>query len=191
MKRLLTALALLAGACSNPDNVVNGGANATATTPVVVFNTVGSSISGVVTRTDSTTPSWVVVLSDRSGLCDALALHPDLFRNAPGPYNAIVLFTPAERLGYFFIGRDQGTAGEIIAAGAAGPLGADQRFTASPDCLPRCGGYVQLSDFAKNTGDTGKGTFDMIFLDPSGVGHEFAGRFKPGGCPALQNALLP
>ncbi len=184
MKRLLTALALLAGACGNPDNVVNGGANATATTPVVVFTSVGSSISGVVTRTDSTTPSWVVVLSDRSGLCDALALHPDLFRNAPGPYNAIVLFTPAERLGYFFIGRDQGTAGEIVAAGAAGPLGADQRFTATT-------GFVNLSDFAQNPGDTGKGTFDMIFVDPSNVAHEFVGRFKPGGCPALQNALLP
>src|SRR5216684_3422419 len=106
MKRLLTALALLAGACSNPDNVVNGGAAATATTPIVVFNTVGSSISGVVTRTDSTTPSWVVALSDAPGLCDALALHPDLFRNARGPYNAIVLFMPAERLGFFEIGRD-------------------------------------------------------------------------------------
>jgi hypothetical protein len=184
MKRLLTALALLAGACSNPDNVVNGGANATATTPIVVFNTVGSSISGVVTRTDSTTPSWVVALSDAPGLCDALALHPDLFRNARGPYNAIVLFMPAERLGFFEIGRDVGTAGEIIASSAAGPLGADQRFTAIQ-------GYVTLSDFAKNPGDTGKGNFDMIFVDPSNVAHEFYGRFKPGGCPALQNALLP
>jgi hypothetical protein len=191
MKRLLTALALLAGACSNPDNVVNGGANATATTPIVVFNTVGSSISGVVTRTDSTTPSWVVALSDAPGLCDALALHPDLFRNARGPYNAIVLFMPAERLGFFYIGRDPGTEGEIIAAGAAGPLGDAQRFKATPGaCTPTCG-YVNLSDFAKNPGDTGKGTFDMIFVDPSNVAHEFYGRFKPGGCPALQNALLP
>jgi len=184
MKRVLPALVLLAGACSNPDNVINGGAAATATTPIVQFTDVRSSISGVVTRTDSVDPSWVVVLSDQPGLCDAIALHPDLFRKAPAPYNAIVFFTPAERLGYFYIGRDPGTAGEIIAAGAPGQLGDAQRFTAMQ-------GYVSLSDFAIKNGQTGKGTFDMIFVDPANLGHEFYGRFKPSGCPALQYALLP
>jgi hypothetical protein len=184
MKRVLTALALLAGGCSNPDNVVNGGAAATATTPIVQFNDVRSAISGVVTRTDSVDPSWVVVLSDQPGLCDAIAAHPDLFRKAPAPYNAIVLFTPAERLGFFQIGRDQGTGGEIIAAGAPGLLGDLQRFTSTY-------GQVTLSDFAKNKGESGKGSFYMTFVDPANILHDFYGRFRPSGCPALQGALLP
>jgi hypothetical protein len=184
MKQVLTALALLAGACSNPDNVINGGAAATATTPIVQFTDVRSSISGVVTRTDSIDPSWVVVLSDQPGLCDALAVHPDLFRKAPAPYNAVILFTPADRLGFFEIGRDLGTAGEIVAARAAGPLGDAQRFNAAA-------GWIRLTDFAKNGGETGKGSFDMIFVDPANLAHEFSGRFKPSGCPALQSALLP
>src|SRR4051812_38341192 len=110
---------VLAAACSNSDNVIVGGANASETTPQVLFDNIGSAIHGLATLYDRSgnplgKPQVVVILSDVPNLCSRLTAKRDYFRNAPEGYEALILVIPSEstcppglglRLGTFVMGR--------------------------------------------------------------------------------------
>src|SRR5437016_13999000 len=89
MRKAALALLLLAGGCSNNDNVVYGAIGASSITPFITFENVNSVISGRATLTDANgvaTSAEVVIVSDRLALCDRLFQHPDYFQNPPEPY---------------------------------------------------------------------------------------------------------
>lgn len=200
MKRPVLAL-LLAAACGNPDNLVLGGVASSSTTPLVLFDNINSSISAVVTLTDSsgnpTGQAATVVISDRPGLCSVLGAHPDYYRKPPEAYLALILFVPlingctgppaqCERLGTFVVGRpgDEGTGGEIIATNAA--------QTSVTPFTALNGGFIALTNWSDNPGGSATGSFDMFFSHPTlGGPFEFSGRFKTQECPALSKTLLP
>jgi hypothetical protein len=196
MPRPALALLLLAAACGNTDNQVSGGIAGSATTPLIVFDTINSAISGEVTLSDPAgnpigPKVAVVVLSTRPALCDVLKAHPDYFRKPPEGYLALILFTPLGRLGTFFVdsGRasDQGTAAEIVAA--SGP-----QSTVTPLTAYGAGAsYISLSDWENNPGGQARGNFYLVFNDPQGTStpHLFTGRFKTGFCPTMEGTLLP
>jgi hypothetical protein len=186
----LTALLLCAAACGNPDNLVIGGISATATIPVALVGDVHSAISGIATYNKSgqqISQRTVVILSNTGGLCDQLGSHPDYFRNPPEAYVAILLYVTLDRVGTFYVGRDQNTDGEIVAAYAGvaptpySALGLNQGIGSS---------YIILTDVSPS-GANARGSFDLWFGDTVGNIHEFYGRFKTGSCAALQNVLLP
>ncbi len=187
------ALALLfAAACGNPDNLVLGGVGPGPSTPLVLFDNINSSISALVTLTDgSGNPTGqkaaTVVISNKSGLCGALAAHPDYFRKPPEAYLALIIFMPPGYLGTFIIGRggvDQGAGSEIIATTGA-------QSTVTPFTVLN-GGYIALTNWADNPGGSATGSFDLAYTHPTLSGaFEFSGRFKTQVCPALSGALLP
>jgi hypothetical protein len=188
----LTALLLCAAACGNPDNLVIGGISASGNIPVATIDTVRSAISGIATVSDRQTGAkggqrTVVVLSNAPKLCDQLAAHPDYFRNPPEDYAALVFFLPLDRVGTFFIGRDQNTDAEIVAGAKGTPttpysaLGTSQGIGSS---------YIALTDVSGNGGNA-RGSFSLYFVDRANGLHNFYGRFKTGTCSALENALLP
>src|SRR5438128_8225094 len=98
MRKAALALLLLAGGCSNNDNVVYGAIGASTITPFISFENLNSVISGRATLTDAdggvTRTSEVVIFSDRPALCDHLLQHPDYFRHPPEAYVALILFLP-------------------------------------------------------------------------------------------------
>lgn len=190
MKRPVLAL-LFTAACGNPDNLVLGGVASTTTTPLVLFDNINSSISAVVTLTDSsgnpTGQAATVVISDRPGLCTVLAAHPDYFRKPPEGYLAMILFAPPGYLGTFIIGRggiDQGAGAEIIATNGA-------QTSVTPFTVLN-GGYIALTNWSDSPGGNATGSFDLLFTQQTlGGPFEFSGRFKTAVCPALSKALLP
>ena len=121
--RRVLALALAAAACSNPDNLVVGGVGAGPETPLVIFDTINSAISGTVSLSDPngnpTSQAAVVIISDRPDLCDVLKSNPSYFRTPVEAYEAMILIMPPGFLGTFVIGRggdqDNATSSEIIA----------------------------------------------------------------------------
>lgn len=190
MLRHLFFLLVLAAACGNSDNVIVGTARAGATTPDIIFDSIGSSIHGLVTLSDpSGAPQGaqmaVVIMSNVPSLCARLKAKPDYFRNPPEAYEALILIAPGGKLGTFIIGRtgDQGTQAEIVAV--SGPQ-APTPFVAAT------GSYIALTNWPDNGGNA-TGSFNMGFDDPYGSGflHPFAGRFKASFCPTLGGTLLP
>ncbi|HUJ26934.1 MAG TPA: hypothetical protein VLW85_13000 [Myxococcales bacterium] len=123
MPRSLLAAALALAACGTPDNLVIGGISPGPATPLVVFDTINSSISGTITLTDGngnpTGQSAVVIISDHPDLCNVLKTKPGFFRVPTESYEALILFMPPGFLGTFVIGRggdaDNATSSEIIA----------------------------------------------------------------------------
>src|SRR5437868_2622566 len=103
MRKAALALLLLAGGCSNNDNVVYGAIGASSITPFITFENVNSVISGRATLTDANgvaTSAEVVIVSDRPALCDRLTQHRDYFQKPPEAYVALILFLPGDnRLG--------------------------------------------------------------------------------------------
>ena len=188
----LTLLALLAAAaCNNNDNMIVGGLSAGDTTPEVLFDGISSSIHGIATMRDSDgnpvgDPMGVVIMSNLPDICTQLHAHPDFFRNAPGPYEALVMMVPLGYLGTFIIGRlgvDAPTNAEIVAA--AGP-----QVTTPFHGLNSS--YIAVTEF-DNTGGNAVGSFSLLLDDPygTGVAHPFYGRFKTGFCKGLEGTLLP
>src|SRR2546428_2351763 len=123
MRKAALALLLLAGGCSNNDNVVYGAIGASSITPFISFENLNSVISGRATLTGAdggvTGTSEVVIFSDRPALCDRLVQNRDYFRVPHEKYVALILFLPPDnRLGTFLPGRpgDEGTGSEIIGA---------------------------------------------------------------------------
>jgi len=182
---------LLAAACGNPNNIVLGAVGATTTTPLIVFDSINSAISGTATLTDAngnpTGQSEVVIISDKSGLCSALQAHRDYFRNPPEAYEALVLFMPPGYLGTFVLGRggdaDQATSSEIIAGGTSGALA---QFSVVN------GGYVALTTWSDSGGGHASGSFDLAYENPNVAGaFEFSGRFQTDVCTTLDGTLLP
>src|ERR1700682_5842811 len=95
MIRLFAALLFLAAACGNSDNVIIGGLAGGATTPNILFDSIGSSIYGIATLRDANgnpvgDPMAVVIMSDRSNLCSRLQAKPDYFRKPTEAYEALV-----------------------------------------------------------------------------------------------------
>ena len=189
MKRL-AALLLACAACNNPDNLIVGGVAGGATTPDVIFDNIFSSIHGVATPRDNNgnpigDPLGVVIMSDQPHLCDRLKARPDYLRNAPEPYQALVLFVRIGYLGTFVIGRDSdpGTAAEIVAASGPQPTTPLHGLNSS---------YIAVTNWPTNGGNA-YGSFNILFDDPynSGFPHPFFGQFKTDLCPTLEGTLLP
>lgn len=201
MQRTFAALLLAASACGNSDNVIIGGAAGGATTPDVLFDSIGSSIHGTATLSDPDgnpqgAPVVVVIMSNQPNLCARLKAKPDYFRKPTEAYEALILFVPADnpcqpgagiRLGTFFVGRlcDQGTDAEIVAV--SGP----QEVTPFL-AVPGSGSYVALTNWPANNGNA-TGSFNVLFDDPYGssLPDQFYGRFKTTPCPTLEGTLLP
>src|SRR4051812_28668540 len=98
--RLPVLALVLAAACGNSDNVIVGGANASETTPGVLFDSIGSAIHGMATLYDRLgtplgPPQVVIILSDVPGLCSRLTSKRDYFRNAPEAYEALIMMLPS------------------------------------------------------------------------------------------------
>jgi hypothetical protein len=199
MRRLAVPL-LLAAACGNPDNLILGGVGAGPQTPIVIFDNINSAISGRVTLADTsgnpTGSAAAVIISDKPGLCEVLAAHPDYFRNPPEAFEAMILFTPTDnscvpgegmRLGFFLLGRqcDDPTSSEIVAT--TGPTTTPSPFVAVSNGYS----YISLTNWSDG-GGFASGSFDLFFVNPSLIGvFEFSGRFKTQVCPALGGVLLP
>jgi hypothetical protein len=202
MKTPLFALALLAAACGNSDNLIVGDVASGDTTPEVLFDNLQSAIHGILTPRDSAgnpvgDPVLVVMLSSTPNLCGKLKATPDYFRNAPEAYQSLILYLPSDspchpgqgvRLGTFVIGRDcdLGTAAQIIAT--SGP-----QVTTPFNGLT--GSDIELTNWSLSDNATGSfgNYFGMFFDDPygSGLAHPFQGRFKTVPCATLEGTLLP
>ncbi len=192
MRRAVLALVfLVAAGCNNSDNVILGGIGASSQTPQIVFDNIGTSISGTVTLSDANgvaipdSTVLAIVMTDQPGVCDKLKQHPDYFRNPPEPYIALILFLPPDRVGTFLPGRetDVGTGSEII--GVLGPNAPVLPFVAVN------AGYIILSP-----NDTPTGSFNLLYSPPPELsggtsGFPFTGRYKTNDCPNLASALLP
>jgi hypothetical protein len=188
--RPLAALVLCAAACGSSDNAIVGGLAAGATTPVVVFDPIGSSIHGVATVRDAGgnpvgSPLAVVIMSDRSDLCSRLRVKPDYFRNPPEAYEALIMTARLGYVGVFIVGResDPGTSAEIVAV--SGPQ------TPTPFHAVNSS-QIGITTWPSNGGNA-TGNFNLLFDDPygTGVGHPFYGKFKTNFCPTLEGTLLP
>ena len=145
------ALLVLAAACGQNDNLIVGAVASGATTPDVIFDNIGSSIHGVATLRDASgnpvgSQMGVIIMSDKPGLCDILHAHHDYFRNAPEPYETLIMMVPLGYLGTFIIGRqgtDATTAAEIVAASGAQPTTPFHALNNS---------YIALTNWADNGG---------------------------------------
>jgi len=190
MKKLVPAL-LFAAACGSQDNIVLGGVAPGPSTPLVLFDTINSSISGTVKLTDPTGnvtgTAGAIIISDKPGLCGVLAQNPNYFRKPPEAYLALIMFTPTGYLGTFILGRggvDQGAGSEIVAT--TGPQTAVTPFVAINN------GYIALTNWSDTTSGFASGSFDLAYTQQTLTGaYEFSGRFKTTVCPALIGVLLP
>lgn len=188
MRKAALALLLLGSACSNNDNLILGGIGASTETPQIVFDNVNSAIAGKVTLSDANgnpvTPVLAIILSDQSGLCDKLKLHPDYFRKPPETYIALILFIPPDRFGTFLPGRqgDEGTGSEIIGVNDI-----------SKKVLPFRA--VDTGFIALAPDDSATGSFNLLYGAPPelnvNTGFPFQGRFKASPCPNMGGVLLP
>lgn len=200
LMRKTAALALASAlvACSNQDNVIlndpNESAGTTATGidwPNILFTDINSSIGSEIALFDAAgnptgDRAWVVIMSDVPGLCTLLRNNRSFFRNAPGAFEALILYLPIGRVGAFIPGRpgDEGTSSEIIAASGPQP-------TAPFQVLPT---NVQFNDISLIDWNDGaaQGNFDLFYTQPDGVRVlQYAGNFKTSGCDGLDGVLLP
>ena len=199
MQRTLAALLIAASACGNSDNLIVGGAAGGATTPDVLFDSIGSSIHGIATLRDVNgnpvgAPLVVVIMSNQPNLCGKLKARPDYFRNPTEASESLIFFAPSDnscqpgegiRLGTFIVGRqcDDGTDAEIVAV--SGPQEVTP-FHGVP------GSYIAITNWGGNGGNT-TGSFNFLFDDPYGstLAHQFYGHFKTSPCPTLEGTLLP
>lgn len=197
MRKLALVFSLCALACGNNDNLVVGGIGAGPSndggpsSPEVVFDNIGSAISGKTTLTDAngnpTGNAVAVILSDRPALCSILAAHPDYFRKPFEGYLAMIHFIPVDppRLGTFEPGRpgDEGTGSEIIAVNS--PPQPTLWYFRGIDT-----GYIALTNL--NDDGSSSGSFQLIYNDYLNAGgHPFYGKFRTSGCAALAHTLLP
>ena len=206
MRKAALALLLLAGGCSNNDNVVYGAIGASSITPFITFENVNSVISGRATLTDAngvaTGTAEVVIVSDRPALCDRLTQHRDYFQNPPEAYVALILFLPGDnRLGTFLPGRDVGTGSEII--GADPSLAQKSIETAGkpvapfpiPDPTQQSVGYIALTDWSEAPGGGSSGSFNLLYDPPPPLTangqFNFSGKFKSTVCTTLDGTQLP
>ena len=197
MLKAFAALVLFCAACGNADNIIVGGLGSGATTPEVLFNGIGSSIHGSATQRDSSgnpvgDKLAVVIMSDQPNLCDRLKARPDYFRNAPEPYEALILFVRLGYVGTFIIGRvsDPGTAAELVAS--SGPQAASPGPRVTTPFHGINSSVISISNWPPSGGNA-SGSFNLLVDDPYGTGtsHPFYGRFKTNFCPTLEGTLLP
>jgi hypothetical protein len=187
MIRPFAPLLALAAACGNTDNVIIGGLAAGATTPDVIFDSIGSSIHGVATMRDLNgapvgNPLAVVIMSNRSDLCNKLKAKPDYFRNPTEAYEALIMTVRLGYLGGFYVGREPETSAEIVAV--SGPQAPTPLHAVTSS-------YIALTNWS-NGGGQATGSFNLLMDDPYGSGgHPFYGRFKTSFCPTLEGTLLP
>jgi hypothetical protein len=197
-KSALLGLLLAAAACSNTDNLILNDPNAQAGQtvsgvrwPVVFFGSVNSSFASEIALFDQNGAptgqrAWVIIMSDQPGLCATLKAKRDYFRNAPGPYQALILFLPTGRLGTFIPGRpgDEGTDSEIVATVATGPTAPFTTFITTSVF-----NFISLTDWSDGAAD---GNFNLFYLDPAGLNvYQYQGQFKTSSCDGLDGVLLP
>jgi len=200
LMRKTAALALAIGfvSCSNQDNVILNDPNETSGTtatglawPNVLFTDISSSIGSEIALFDAAgnptgDRAWVIIMSDVPGLCTLLRKNRSFFRQAPGGYQALVLFLPVGRVGAFVPGRpgDEGTSSEIIAADRPQP-------TAPFHVFPTFQQFNDISLIDWNDG-AAQGNFDLFYTQPDGVKIlQYAGNFKTSSCDGLDGVLLP
>jgi len=203
MRKAVFVLLLLAGGCSNNDNVVYGAIGASSITPFISFENLNSVISGRATLTSAdggvTGTSEVVIFSDRPALCDRLLQNRDYFRYPHEAYVALILFLPPDnRLGTFLPGRpgDEGTASEIIGADPSLAQAAMERTGKPIAPFPaENAGYIALRDWTEAAGGESVGTF-VLYYDPpppltAAGAFPFSGNFKSKVCTTLDGTQLP
>src|SRR5207245_4112903 len=174
MRKAALALLLLAGGCSNNDNVVYGAIGASSITPFISFENVCSVISGRAKLTSAdggvTGTSEVVIFSNRPALCDRLLQNPDYFRNPHETYVALILFLPGDnRLGTFLPGRpgDEGTGSEIIGADPSLAQASMERTGKPVAPFPaENAGYIAVRDWSEAAGGESVGTFSLLYDPP-------------------------
>jgi|GEM_PF-1205246 len=188
-------------ACKNPDNLVVGVGAAAPNQPGAYINTVQSAISGIATVYDAhgvktSQQVSVVVLSDKPGLCQMLAQHPDYFRNAPQTNVSLLLFAPPDRSGTFYIGGGAGIFAELVPAdgpdsdgGTPTTVDGGLVYTTAP--FPSTQGQISFQQFDVRVGGQAAGSFDVILLDANTNGVEYYGKFKTQVCDALSTAIVP
>ena len=201
MGKAAFALLLLAGGCSNNDNVVYGAIGASTITPFISFENVNSVISGRARLTSAdggvTGTSEVVIFSNRPALCDRLLQNPDYFRNPHEAYVALILFLPGDnRLGTFLPGRDVGTGSEII--GADPSLAQKSIAMVGKPVAPfqaENAGYIALTDWSEAPGSGSTGSFNLLYDPPPPLttngAFNFSGKFKSTVCTTLEGTQLP
>jgi hypothetical protein len=208
MRKAGVAFLLVANAaCNSNENVFYGSIGSSPITPFIAFDNVNSVISGRASLTDAdggtTGSAEVVIISDRSRLCDRLTQTRDYFRNPPEAYVALILFLPPDnRVGTFLAGRpgDEGTGSEIIGADPAKaqasidltgkPVAPFQGLQSYPCC-----GYISLRDWSEAPGGESTGSFSLYYGAPpqlnSSTAFPFYGQFKATVCTTLEGTLLP
>ena len=203
MGKAAFALLLLAGGCSNNDNVVYGAIGASTITPFISFENLNSVISGRATLTDAdggvTGTSEVVIFSDRPSLCDRLVQNRDYFRNPHEAYVALILFLPPDdRLGTFLPGRpgDEGTGSEIIGADPSLAQASIEKTGKPVAPFPaENAGYISVRDWSEAAGGESVGTFILAYDPPPPLTSSgplpFSGNFKSKVCTTLDGTQLP
>ena len=208
MRKVASLALLCAASCGTGDNVVVGGIGSSDITPVIEFNDIRSVISGRAHLFDASgTPNGsaqVVIISDQPQLCDQLKAHPDYFRNATAPYQALILYLPdTDHLGTFIPGRpgDEGTSSQIIGVKDTGtPV---PPFTTTKPVAPfpvlQDFGYISLREWSIAPDGEADGTFYLAYNIPEALrdtvtitqGFQFSGKYKATSCPTLDGTLLP
>jgi hypothetical protein len=204
MRKAGAVFLLIAAACNNNENVIYGSIGPSTITPFIAFENVNSVISGRATLTDAdggtTGTAEVVIISDRSRLCDRLAQAPDYFRNPPEAYEALILFLPPDlRVGTFIPGRagDEGTMSRIIGYDPA-KKDASISLTGKP-VAPFSNlngyGYIGLSDWTESAGGESTGNFLLYYVAApelrSSATFPFSGKFRATVCTTLEGTQLP
>jgi hypothetical protein len=207
MRNAAAAFLLIASACNNNENIIYGQIGSSSITPFVSFDNVNSVISGRLTLTDGNgaptgTSTEVVIISDRTRLCDRLTQTRDYFRNPPEAYQALILFLPPDRrVGTFIPGRpgDEGTASEIIAVDPA-KVQASIALTGNAvapfviyNAYPCCGG-ISLTDWSESAGGESSGNFYLYYAAPPELNNTnafpFSGKFRSSVCATLDGTQL-
>ena len=137
VRNILLAALLAVAACGSQDNIIFGLTSAGNTPggnvwPAIQIPNINSVFGSQVSLFDANghptgDQAWVVIMSDQENFCNTLKKDRSFFREPPkGPYQALLLFMPTDRLGTFVIGRpgDEATFAEII--GTPGPPSSPQ-----------------------------------------------------------------
>lgn len=182
----LAMLAALVG-CSGDDNQVTSGF------PGVIISPVRSSISAVVTFTDTNGNQHqqsVVAMTDAANLCTKIAANPAYFQAASENFNAILFWFPPNVVGTGFIGQSfpDGTAinTEVVVGIVGGATPRLFKFRGVTGA-----GAIVVNQFNTGPGGQAIGNFDVGVSDSGGVTREMIGMFKATYCQGMEPAQLP
>ncbi len=143
--------ALFFAACSQPDNYVYGGVNGHDAIPAAQLPNIRTALFGE--RETANGRERIVVMSDTDHLCAKLDANPHFFSQPSVGLVALILRTPAGRIGTFNVNADAGATLEV----SGGPGSGSATYNAGS-------GLVYVGEADAKTGSQASGNFSQVIL---------------------------